>query len=198
MLGGANCSAASNNDVYVELLDEIITLYEEDSQMNRDLKTFVGFIENMLPIDVLLALQKVTGGGTGFLDDIWSEKYEPKKTDIVDVDDDESGLIESEQLSGRECAVCERQVRLTRHHLIPRVTHRTMHKKGYSSELLQVTIPVCRLCHSAIHRFFSNEDLANHYNTLDRLLAEEKFFKFARWASTLSDRRYAGDVGQRH
>ena len=110
--------------------------------------------------------------------DIWKERFEKK--DSLDEDNDE--MIEC-----GECLLCERNVKLTRHHLIPRETHKNMLKKGKTRDLLNKTIPVCRLCHSAIHRFFSNTELACEYNTYEKLMEDERVFRFARWASSLSN-----------
>jgi hypothetical protein len=69
-----------------------------------------------------------------------------------------------------------------------------MLKKGCTKELLDVKIPICGLCHSTIHRFFTNIELAENYNTIEKLLANEKFYKYARWASGLADSRYASKM----
>ena len=50
------------------------------------------------------------------------------------------------------CALCERNVKITKHHLIPRSTHQNYIRKGtYSRDDLNKTVNVCRQCHSAIH-----------------------------------------------
>ena len=49
-------------------------------------------------------------------------------------------------------------------------------------------LSVCRQCHNAIHRFFTNEELAESYFTLDLLLDAPKFFKYAKWASRQKSR----------
>lgn len=74
---------------------------------------------------------------------------------------------------------------LTRHHLIPRELHQQIaKKKGYTQEFLNKTISICRMCHSTVHRFYTNRELANTYNTLEILMSEEKMIKYAKWAST--------------
>ena len=54
---------------------------------------------------------------------------------------------------------------------------------------LSRTMPVCRLCHDAIHRFFTNEQLATHFHTLEALLGDERFYRFAKWNSKQSSGR---------
>ena len=81
------------------------------------------------------------------------------------------------------CSKCERQVKLTKHHLYPKETHKQMRKKGIDDFLLSQTISICRMCHSTIHRFFDNDMIANELYTLELLLNNEKYYKYARWAS---------------
>lgn len=92
---------------------------------------------------------------------------------------------DGETLGPGECELCERDgMLLTAHHLIPRETHKKFLKRGTytEAELSRVTM-VCRPCHSAIHRTHSNDVLAEHFNTVEKLLQDEAIFKFARWAS---------------
>ena len=47
---------------------------------------------------------------------------------------------------------------------------------------MQETIPVCRDCHSSIHKLIpSVKDLGRHYHTVEALLAHEEFGKFVAW-----------------
>ena len=43
---------------------------------------------------------------------------------------------------------------------------------------------ICRMCHSAVHRFWDNDTLAERFNTVDLIMEEEQMQKFARWASS--------------
>ena len=47
---------------------------------------------------------------------------------------------------------------------------------------------LCRMCHSAIHRFYTNRELAEDYWSLELLLGSDKVYAFAKWASTLQGR----------
>ncbi|WIA39449.1 hypothetical protein OEZ86_005549 [Tetradesmus obliquus] len=88
-------------------------------------------------------------------------------------DGDEQGL----------CALCGRDMPLTKHHLIPRDVHKEFKKRGYSSDQLQAGLMVCRPCHSAIHRAVpDNKQLAAHYSTAEALSQHEEVAKFAAWA----------------
>ncbi|CAM9438962.1 unnamed protein product, partial [Ectocarpus fasciculatus] len=75
-------------------------------------------------------------------------------------------------------------MKLTKHHTIPREMHERVAKKlGTPKDVLNQTILVCRMCHSTIHRFFTNKELALEYNTLDSLVEDERIQKYAKWAS---------------
>jgi len=73
------------------------------------------------------------------------------------------------------CLICEREMPLTKHHLIPREVHE-WHKKhgGKTHKQLHTGIMICRDCHSAIHKFISNVDMGKEYYTLEKILEHEK------------------------
>ncbi|HEX8464806.1 MAG TPA: hypothetical protein VF627_09345 [Abditibacterium sp.] len=72
------------------------------------------------------------------------------------------------------CALCEREVaKLTEHHLKPK----SRLKKGESTP----TIWICSACHRQIHALFTNWQLADEYNSLERLRDEPQMEKFLKW-----------------
>ena len=83
------------------------------------------------------------------------------------------------------CALCQRAVPTTAHHLIPRAVHR---KKRFRTrfgveEMRARLIPLCRLCHNAVHEFIPSEKLlADEYNTVEALLAHEGIARHVAWA----------------
>eukprot|EP00879_Flechtneria_rotunda_P011299 GHRR01011803.1.p1 GENE.GHRR01011803.1~~GHRR01011803.1.p1 ORF type:complete len:303 (+),score=130.43 GHRR01011803.1:522-1430(+) len=82
------------------------------------------------------------------------------------------------------CALCGRDMPLTKHHLIPRDVHKEFKKRGFSFAELQSGVMVCRPCHSAIHRAVpDNKQLGLHYQTLEALTKHEEIAKFAAWAN---------------
>ena len=83
------------------------------------------------------------------------------------------------------CAICGRAgLPLTKHHLIPRTTHKRKRiAKRYTAEQLVETTPLCRSCHSQVHATFTEMELAEEYNTLDKLLAHEEIARYAAWAA---------------
>lgn len=172
-----------------QLLEETIILAEEDEAIET-VQAFTSYICDMLPVEVLQQLEDINGS-SAFLEDIWYERYE----DLIQAKQNKAAALLAKQEAGEAleeglCLICERKVRLTRHHVFPRETHKTLLKKGYDQVELNTTIPICRMCHSTVHRFFSNDELAASYYTVELLLEDERMFKYAKWASAQSDKRY--------
>ena len=165
-----------------DLLQDTVLLAAEEGAVGS-CAAFVEYISAALPPEVLQRLADVMGGGgqegegsdgaNWLLQEMWEEQYAAK--DVQDGSDDD--------IAPSDCQVCERHVRLTRHHLFPREMHKFCLKRGVATadQLERSVLHCCRLCHNAIHRFFTNEDLALRYNTLALLLSDDKFFRFARW-----------------
>jgi hypothetical protein len=75
-----------------------------------------------------------------------------------------------------ECSICNREVDvIEKHHLTPKV------KKGTE------TIPVCPPCGDQLHQLFSIQELKYLYNTLDKILANEKVQKWIKFISKRKD-----------
>lgn len=80
------------------------------------------------------------------------------------------------------CALCERTVPLTFHHLIPRKMHRRERfKKMYSREERNQGIHICRLCHNGIHALFDEMTLAKEFTTLKKLQEAPQVIKHVAW-----------------
>jgi hypothetical protein len=60
---------------------------------------------------------------------------------------------------------------MSKHHLVPKC------KKG------KETVDLHRVCHDFIHATFTDKELAQDYNTIEKLLADERVQKFGKWAS---------------
>ena len=101
--------------------------------------------------------------------------------------------METEDASGRvvharrratvdDCPCCGRRLPLTFHHLIPRKLHRRRHfRKHYSSRVLARGVYVCRDCHDAIHRTYSEMELARDFATVSALLEDAALRKHFDW-----------------
>lgn len=84
------------------------------------------------------------------------------------------------------CAMCARDMPLTRHHLIPRMHHKHGAYAKMTSEHLNRCILICRPCHSAIHKLEDEKTLAARFHTLQLLMADERIQK---WVAYISKRR---------
>ena len=70
------------------------------------------------------------------------------------------------------CGLCERAVQHTsRHHLVPR------EEGGRHGEIVEL----CQPCHSSVHRFLSNRELAQQYNTVAALRAANELREYLAW-----------------
>jgi hypothetical protein len=82
------------------------------------------------------------------------------------------------------CALCGRERPLTFHHLVPRSQHRRgWCKARFTKDQMDTGADLCTDCHSAIHRFISEVELARSFYTLDQLRAHPELAKFIAWAT---------------
>lgn len=89
------------------------------------------------------------------------------------------------------CALCDRAVPLSFHHLIPRKNHRKpWYRRHFSVEEMRGRgVWLCRECHSAVHRFFDEQTLGRRLNTLDALQADPLIQRHLAWARKLRAQR---------
>lgn len=165
-----------------ELFEEVLSLFDEEYAANPSLtcQDFIAFINDFLPFEVIQHLESLlSDGDDSFYESLYNERYFSKEEEE-----------ESIQTNIKYCQLCERDVvRLTRHHLFPREIHSNLRKKGYDEVDLNRCIIICRMCHSYIHKAFSNIELASNYYTIELLLSDEKINKFCQWASKLNNQR---------
>ncbi|KAG6850365.1 hypothetical protein H0H93_014319 [Arthromyces matolae] len=76
-----------------------------------------------------------------------------------------------------ECEICEREVPLTYHHLIPRSTHAKVLKKKWHPDSMINSVAWL------FHHVASNEELARQYYTVELLLQREDILKWRNYAS---------------
>jgi hypothetical protein len=69
------------------------------------------------------------------------------------------------------CPLCKRPLGTyyNKHHLIPKTF------KG------KETVDIHRICHDKIHSVFTERELKQQYNTIEKLLEHEEIQKFVRW-----------------
>ncbi|KAG6882313.1 hypothetical protein C0993_011122, partial [Termitomyces sp. T159_Od127] len=82
------------------------------------------------------------------------------------------------------CEICEREVPLTYHHLIPRSTHaKVLKKKWHPESMINSVAWLCRPCHSVVHNVTTNENLARNYFNVELLLERDDIQKWRNYAS---------------
>lgn len=69
------------------------------------------------------------------------------------------------------CALCERELTLTKHHLLPR-------EFGGDNDDI---VLICSDCHRQIHALYTNKELALRLSTLESLKQDETFSKFLKF-----------------
>lgn len=81
------------------------------------------------------------------------------------------------------CEICDRDwINLTYHHLIPRSVHEKAVKRGWHEEWeLNRVAWICGACHRYVHSIATNEELAQHWDTVEKLLSREDVQRFAQW-----------------
>lgn len=67
------------------------------------------------------------------------------------------------------CSFCQRDVPTRGHHVVPRC-------KGGRD-----IAPTCHSCEDFIHKTWSHNQLRDDFNTVEKILADERFQKFLRW-----------------
>ncbi|KAJ7894806.1 hypothetical protein B0H13DRAFT_2035701 [Mycena leptocephala] len=84
----------------------------------------------------------------------------------------------------KECEICEREIPLTYHHLIPRSTHtKAVKKKWHPTSMLNSVAWLCRPCHTVVHQVATNEELAQNYYTVSLLLQRDDIQRWGKYAS---------------
>ncbi|MGI8890067.1 MAG: hypothetical protein ACR2G0_04705 [Chthoniobacterales bacterium] len=80
------------------------------------------------------------------------------------------------------CAICERDERLTRHHLIPRTRHHNKrNKREFPRATVRMVVGLCRSCHAQVHQILTEKQLERDFNTIEKLRAQPEMAKFAEW-----------------
>jgi hypothetical protein len=87
-----------------------------------------------------------------------------------------------------QCGLCEREVQATsRHHLVPR------EEGGKHGP----TVDLCQPCHSSVHRFLSNRDLARRFPSVEALRGADELQTYLRWIRRQRVERISNRRGRR-
>lgn len=82
------------------------------------------------------------------------------------------------------CTLCQRGVRLTFHHLIPRKLHkRKRFAKTYSRDQLNEGIMLCTRCHKGLHKLYNEMELGSRLNTLQALKEDPAIARHVAWVA---------------
>jgi len=83
------------------------------------------------------------------------------------------------------CDICKVNRKLTFHHLRPKMLHSRKKYKKMGKAILSNGIRICQICHSAIHDFWTEKELASSYYTLDLLLETNEIQKHIVYAQKI-------------
>jgi hypothetical protein len=92
--------------------------------------------------------------------------------------------MDADGFTAGRCELCRRRVSLlTKHHLIPRMRHRSKrNRRTYDREEVRGRIALlCKPCHEQVHALLSEKELERTYNTLATLAAEPNVARFVAW-----------------
>jgi len=82
------------------------------------------------------------------------------------------------------CALCERTIALTFHHLIPRKLHkRKRFAKSYTRDELNAGIMICQRCHKGLHKLYSETELGGQLNTVESLRSDPAIARHVTWVA---------------
>jgi hypothetical protein len=69
------------------------------------------------------------------------------------------------------CGLCAVAVAQSRHHLIP-------------GDNKKPKVPLCQSCHDTLHALFTNKQLAKQYDSIEKLLTNERVRNWVDWRKT--------------
>ena len=72
-------------------------------------------------------------------------------------------------MSDDACVFCQRNVPTRGHHVVPRC------KGG------REIVPTCQSCEDFIHKTWSHNELRDDFNTVEKILGDDRFQKFLHW-----------------
>ena len=132
------CSSDEEANAIAEALADQDPFEESVDYLQKVADSFLGYFDDdLLEIDIKAAVRAVAIECWGYESHIisYAEEIELNNSDDKDNDQDKEILSQSdsdddgEMLREGECELCERTIKLTRHHLIPKSTWPRMKKK---------------------------------------------------------------------
>ena len=88
-----------------------------------------------------------------------------------------------------QCELCQRKASLTRHHLIPKRTHRfgSVRSKYSKAELNSLIAYLCKPCHRHVHRTLKERELAVNFYSIELLRSHPEIEAFVDWLKDKPD-----------
>lgn len=226
------CSTAEEAEVIAEIVLEVDNDDDTSDKWVQNLIDSLG-IEDAQAKTIVKELKRSNGEEDSNDSDGDHDSVEvSQRHEDSDEDEDSNG----DYLLDGECELCDRFIKLTRHHFIPKQTWPRMQAKlfqaaeanetgdrekallilGHGLEdllgdedgndgscrfvlstdktivraILHDTCDICRQCHSTVHNTHSNMELALNYNTIEKLLGDERISIFCKWASKQKPGKY--------
>lgn len=90
------------------------------------------------------------------------------------------------QAVAEACALCGRDAKLYKHHLVPRS------RKRHETEGYGAIAKLCRDCHRKIHATWDNKTLAREYQHVRKLVAAPEIQSYLKWIRKQSPLTYFG------
>lgn len=142
-----------NNNSEENVLDQLENIIQlaEEKRFTDTHEIFQDYVLSCLSSNTAGTLEAALNHVSlpSYIEDIWIQRYSS-----------------TEDISSC-CLICHRYVGLTSHHVYPKETHKKLLRKTtLTKEALATTIDICRLCHSTVHSFFTNELLATDFYTI--------------------------------
>ncbi len=236
-----NCPNISQDEC--EVICEDILLESDEATVEALLCDYLILSEQQAKKILQVAFGKNGGPENVHSGDEASEGERNADEDAADAaEDDDTGDEEEEDdfsidsndstdyMKGGECEMCEREMRLTLHHLIPKCTWKRIkprfheaadfYREGNMEQVLKIldigqelppgissktfrtgvsiklflasyTAKLCAPCHGCVHSHHDNMELAERYNTVEKLLEDDRIYKFCQWQSKQKPGKYS-------
>lgn len=90
------------------------------------------------------------------------------------------------EAENNKCVICSLSSGMTEHHLIPREIWNKKEHKGKNFE----TVRMCQKCHAAIHKAYTNKQLARDFSTLEKIVTIRDSVLFIEAIGEIETRAY--------
>lgn len=82
-----------------------------------------------------------------------------------------------------KCPICDKILEMTKHHLYPKSIQGSKWFRNHCSTDDKIKyLFLCRNCHNALHKLFTEKELGREYNSIDKIMAMEKMINYKKWA----------------